>query len=79
NALVKHSVSNAKFESMCAICNKCLFDANHDMCLIDFVNDVNVCSKSNSKRNKKRNVWKPTGKVFQKLDIAGNLLAGPSL
>ncbi|GJX35983.1 hypothetical protein Tco_0247540 [Tanacetum coccineum] len=34
NALVKHSVKNAKFESMCAICNKCLFDANHDMCLV---------------------------------------------
>ncbi|GJY54705.1 retrovirus-related pol polyprotein from transposon TNT 1-94 [Tanacetum coccineum] len=42
NALVKHSVRNAKFESICAICNKCLFDANHGMCLIDFVNDVNV-------------------------------------
>ncbi|GJW06798.1 retrovirus-related pol polyprotein from transposon TNT 1-94 [Tanacetum coccineum] len=36
NALVKHSMRNAKFESMCAICNKCLFDANHDMCLIDY-------------------------------------------
>ncbi|GJY86527.1 hypothetical protein Tco_0500553 [Tanacetum coccineum] len=64
NAIVKHSVRNAKFESMCAICNKCLFDANHDMCLIDFLNDVNVRSKSKSKRNKKRKVWKPTGKVF---------------
>ncbi|GJX20447.1 retrovirus-related pol polyprotein from transposon TNT 1-94, partial [Tanacetum coccineum] len=64
NALVKHSVRNAKFESICAICNKCLFDANHDMCLIDFVNDVNVCSKSKSKRNKMRKVWKPTVKVF---------------
>ncbi|GJW95013.1 hypothetical protein Tco_0174685 [Tanacetum coccineum] len=64
NALVKHSVRNAKFESICAICNKCLFDANHDMCLIDFVNDVNVRSKSKSKRNKMRKVWKPTGKVF---------------
>ncbi|GKA64041.1 retrovirus-related pol polyprotein from transposon TNT 1-94, partial [Tanacetum coccineum] len=61
NALVKHSVRNAKFESMCAICNKCLFDANHDMCLIDF---VNVRSKSKSKRNKKKKAWKPTGKVF---------------
>ncbi|GJW11571.1 retrovirus-related pol polyprotein from transposon TNT 1-94 [Tanacetum coccineum] len=64
NALVKHSVRNAKFESMCAICNKCLFDANHDMRLVDFVNDVNVCSKSKSKRNKKKKAWKPTGKVF---------------
>ncbi|GJT61503.1 retrovirus-related pol polyprotein from transposon TNT 1-94, partial [Tanacetum coccineum] len=64
NALVKHFVRNAKFESICAICNKCLFDANHDMCLIDFVNEVNMCSKSKSKRNKMRKVWKPTGKVF---------------
>nr|GEY44777.1 hypothetical protein [Tanacetum cinerariifolium] len=54
NALVKHSMRNAKFESMCAICNKCLFDANHDMSLVDFVNDVNVRSKSKSKRNKKK-------------------------
>ncbi|GKB55939.1 hypothetical protein Tco_0912125 [Tanacetum coccineum] len=57
--LVKHSVRNVKFESMCAIYNKCLFDANHDMYLIDYVNDVNdvnVHSKSKSKRNKKRKV-----------------------
>nr|GEW06348.1 hypothetical protein [Tanacetum cinerariifolium] len=61
NAHVKHSVRNAKFESICAICNKFLFDANHDICLIDFVNDVNVRSKSKSKRNKMRKVWKSTG------------------
>ncbi|GJU49524.1 hypothetical protein Tco_1219079 [Tanacetum coccineum] len=64
NTLVKHYVRNTKFESICAICNKCLFDANHDMCIIDSVNDVNVHSKSKSKRNKMRKVWKPTGKVF---------------
>ncbi|GKE36076.1 hypothetical protein Tco_1455398 [Tanacetum coccineum] len=64
NALVKHSVKNAKFESTCAICNKCLFDANHDMCLVDFVNNVNERSKSKSKRNKKSKSWKPMGKVF---------------
>ncbi|GJZ01816.1 hypothetical protein Tco_0519777 [Tanacetum coccineum] len=67
NARVKHSVRNDKFESICAICNKCLFDANHDMCLIDYMNDVNVRSKSKSKRNKKRKVWKPTGKVFTEI------------
>ncbi|GJT30490.1 retrovirus-related pol polyprotein from transposon TNT 1-94 [Tanacetum coccineum] len=42
NAHVKHYVRDAKFKSICAICNKCLFDANHDMCVIDYVNDVNV-------------------------------------
>ncbi|GKE15510.1 hypothetical protein Tco_1423087, partial [Tanacetum coccineum] len=72
NALVKHSVRNAKFESICAICNKCLFDANHDMCLIDFVNDVNVRLKSKSKRNKMRKAWKPIGKVFT--DVGYNTL-----
>ncbi|GKE79109.1 hypothetical protein Tco_1545229 [Tanacetum coccineum] len=67
NAHVKHSVKNAKFESICVVCNKCLFDANHDMCVIDYVNDVNVRSKSKSKRNKMRKVWKPTGKVFNEI------------
>ncbi|GKE39898.1 hypothetical protein Tco_1463303 [Tanacetum coccineum] len=67
NAHVKHSVRNAKFDSICAIGNKCLFDANHDICLIDYVNDVNVHSKSKSKRNKMRKVWKPTGKGFTKI------------
>ncbi|GJY31888.1 hypothetical protein Tco_0415383 [Tanacetum coccineum] len=67
NALVKHYVRNVKFESICAICNKCLFDANHDMCIIDNVNDVNVRSKSKSNRNKMRKVWKPTGKVFSEI------------
>nr|GEX90892.1 hypothetical protein [Tanacetum cinerariifolium] len=66
NAHVKHSVRVTKFESICAICNKCLFDANHDMCVIDYVNVVNVHLKSKSERNKMRKVWKPTGKVFSK-------------
>nr|GEV90488.1 acyl-CoA N-acyltransferases (NAT) superfamily protein [Tanacetum cinerariifolium] len=64
NLLVKHSVRNTKFESICATCNKCLFDANHDMCRVDYVNDVNVRLKSKSKKNKKSKAWKPTGKVF---------------
>nr|GEZ06908.1 hypothetical protein [Tanacetum cinerariifolium] len=38
NALVKHSVRNAKFKFIYAICNKCLFDTNHDMCIVDYVN-----------------------------------------
>ncbi|GKF33119.1 hypothetical protein Tco_0106319, partial [Tanacetum coccineum] len=52
NALVKHYVRNDKFESICAICNKCLFDANHDICIINYVNDVNVHLKSKPKRNR---------------------------
>nr|GEZ54248.1 copia protein [Tanacetum cinerariifolium] len=42
-----------------------MFDANHDVCFIEFVNDVYVRSKSKSiKRSKKKKTHKPTGKVF---------------
>ncbi|GKA41243.1 hypothetical protein Tco_0733836 [Tanacetum coccineum] len=42
-----------------------MFDANHDVCFLEFVNDVNVNSKSKStRRRKKKQTWKPTGKVF---------------
>ncbi|GJS75552.1 hypothetical protein Tco_0725433 [Tanacetum coccineum] len=61
---LEETIRNAKFEYMCAICNKCLFDDNHDMFLVDFVNDVNVRLKSKSKINKKSKAWKPTSKVF---------------
>ncbi|GJW67694.1 integrase, catalytic region, zinc finger, CCHC-type containing protein [Tanacetum coccineum] len=51
-------------EALCSICNECLFDANHAMCLLDYVNSMHVRAKSASKKNKKRKEWKPTGKVF---------------
>ncbi|GJX94313.1 retrovirus-related pol polyprotein from transposon TNT 1-94 [Tanacetum coccineum] len=38
---------------------------NHDLCVLDFINDVNACVKSKSvKKSSKRKVWKPIGKVF---------------
>ncbi|GJW41254.1 retrovirus-related pol polyprotein from transposon TNT 1-94 [Tanacetum coccineum] len=62
NEHVKHYVKGAK--ALCSICNECMFDANHAMCLIDHVNSMNMRAKSASKKNKKRKEWKPTGKVF---------------
>ncbi|GJZ45246.1 hypothetical protein Tco_0592842, partial [Tanacetum coccineum] len=41
-----------------------LFD-NHDLCVLNFINDVNARVKSKSvKKSSKRKVWKPIGKVF---------------
>ncbi|GJS89256.1 retrovirus-related pol polyprotein from transposon TNT 1-94 [Tanacetum coccineum] len=65
NANVKHTMLNANSELIYVKCNQCMFDANHDVCFLEFVNDVNVRSKSKSaKRSKKKNIWKPTGQVF---------------
>ncbi|GJY32738.1 retrovirus-related pol polyprotein from transposon TNT 1-94 [Tanacetum coccineum] len=60
---VKHSLSNANSEILCASCNKSMFDVVHDKCLLDFVHKENSRSKS-AKKHKKQNIWKPTGHVF---------------
>ncbi|GKC03596.1 retrovirus-related pol polyprotein from transposon TNT 1-94 [Tanacetum coccineum] len=39
---VKHSMLNANSELVCATYSKCMFDAIYDMCVLDFVKDVNV-------------------------------------
>ncbi|GKD19636.1 retrovirus-related pol polyprotein from transposon TNT 1-94 [Tanacetum coccineum] len=50
---------------ICVKCKQCMFDANHVVCFLDFVNDVNVRSKSKSaKQSQLHNIWKPMGKVF---------------
>ncbi|GKC77964.1 hypothetical protein Tco_1128738 [Tanacetum coccineum] len=63
---VKHSLSNANSEILCASYNKSMFDAVHDKCLLDFVKNGNNRSKS-AKKHKKKNIWKPTGHVFTKV------------
>ncbi|GJZ65343.1 hypothetical protein Tco_0622039, partial [Tanacetum coccineum] len=63
NANVKHAVLNANSEFVCSTCNECLFDANLDMCVVDYLNDVNARARAKSNCIKKKE-WKPTGKVF---------------
>ncbi|GJU90936.1 retrovirus-related pol polyprotein from transposon TNT 1-94 [Tanacetum coccineum] len=60
-----HSKLNANSEVKCVKCNGCMISDNHDLCVLDFINNVNARIKSKSaKKNSKRKVWKPTGKVF---------------
>ncbi|GJU22879.1 retrovirus-related pol polyprotein from transposon TNT 1-94 [Tanacetum coccineum] len=64
-AHVQHSKLNANYELKCVKCNGCMLFDNHDLCVLDFINNVNARAKSRSvKKNSKRKVWKPTGKVF---------------
>ncbi|GKA93282.1 retrovirus-related pol polyprotein from transposon TNT 1-94 [Tanacetum coccineum] len=60
---VKHSLLNPNYEPIYATCKKSMFDGVHDMCLLDFVENVNSHAKS-AKKQKKQNIWKPTGHVF---------------
>ncbi|GJV46437.1 retrovirus-related pol polyprotein from transposon TNT 1-94 [Tanacetum coccineum] len=64
NANVKHSVLNANSELICATCHECMFDAIHDLCVSDYLNDVNARVKSRYAKSKKKKMWKPTSKVY---------------
>ncbi|GKD08350.1 retrovirus-related pol polyprotein from transposon TNT 1-94 [Tanacetum coccineum] len=45
-----------------------MFYARHELCFLEYVSDINACSKSKSaKKAKKKEEWKPTGKVFTKI------------
>ncbi|GKB32938.1 hypothetical protein Tco_0872339, partial [Tanacetum coccineum] len=68
---VKHTMLNANSQLICVKCKQCMFDANHDVCFLDFVNDVNMHakSKSKSKKSQVQNNWKPTGKVFTNVGL----------
>ncbi|GKC97479.1 hypothetical protein Tco_1167754, partial [Tanacetum coccineum] len=64
------STQKNKVEAHPRTCNGCMLSDNHDLCVLDFINDVNVRDKSKSvKKNSKRKVWKPTGKVFTNIGI----------
>ncbi|GJU51589.1 retrovirus-related pol polyprotein from transposon TNT 1-94 [Tanacetum coccineum] len=64
-AYLQHSKLNANFELKCVKCNGCMLSDNHDLCALDFINNVNAHIKSKSvMKSSKRKVWKPTGKVF---------------
>ncbi|GKD38919.1 hypothetical protein Tco_1259126 [Tanacetum coccineum] len=61
NANIQHSKLNANFELLCVKCNGCMLSDNHDLRVLDFINDVNARTKSKYiKKNSKRKVWKPT-------------------
>ncbi|GJR03604.1 retrovirus-related pol polyprotein from transposon TNT 1-94 [Tanacetum coccineum] len=60
-ARVQHSKLNANSELKCVKCNGCMLSDNHDLCVLDFINNVNARTKSKSR---------PTGRTFT---IVGNV------
>nr|GEU80742.1 integrase, catalytic region, zinc finger, CCHC-type, peptidase aspartic, catalytic [Tanacetum cinerariifolium] len=63
---VQHSKLDANSKLICVKCNGCMLFDNHDLCVPNVINDVNTRAKSKSvKKNSKRKVWKPTGKLVE--------------
>nr|GEU43154.1 hypothetical protein [Tanacetum cinerariifolium] len=65
--IVQHSKFNANSKLICVKCNGCMLYDNHDLCVLNVINDVIARPKSKFvKITSKKKVWKPTGKVFNK-------------
>ncbi|GJS58989.1 hypothetical protein Tco_0653773 [Tanacetum coccineum] len=64
---VKYSLDkrNSMSKSVCSTCKKCIFDANHDLCVVNYLSDVNARARAKSVKSIKKKVWKPTGKMFK--------------
>ncbi|GJZ92914.1 retrovirus-related pol polyprotein from transposon TNT 1-94 [Tanacetum coccineum] len=62
-AYMQHSKLNANSKLKCVKCNGCMLYDNHDLCVLNFINNVNAKSKS-VKQSSKRKVWKPIGNLF---------------
>nr|GEU34063.1 ribonuclease H-like domain-containing protein [Tanacetum cinerariifolium] len=70
------AIRNSKSKIVCVICKQCLVTANHDVCMLNYVNDMNSVRKSkelgskgslaSSRPSKPRTYlrWIPTGRIF---------------
>ncbi|GJU91332.1 retrovirus-related pol polyprotein from transposon TNT 1-94 [Tanacetum coccineum] len=59
----KRVVINSNSESVCKTCNKCVNSASHGMCVVNILNSVNATPTVRIVLNKKKQIWKPKGKL----------------
>nr|GEV31500.1 ribonuclease H [Tanacetum cinerariifolium] len=67
---VKLAIRNDKFEVVCAMCKQCLIIANHDVCVLNYVNDMNYHDDNqiaNVSNDANQNKHKPKVKKYKKL------------
>ncbi|GJW38047.1 retrovirus-related pol polyprotein from transposon TNT 1-94 [Tanacetum coccineum] len=65
---VKHSLLKVNSKLIRVTCKKSMFDGVHDMCILNFVENMNSRAKY-AKKHKKQNIWKPTGHVFTEVGL----------
>ncbi|GKA35395.1 hypothetical protein Tco_0721886 [Tanacetum coccineum] len=61
---VKLAIQNDNFDVVCAICKQCLINANHDVCVLKYVNGMNF-----RRKNQKANVSNTENQKKQKPQV----------
>ncbi|GJS53168.1 hypothetical protein Tco_0626530, partial [Tanacetum coccineum] len=83
---IKLAIRNDKSEVVCAMCKQCLITANHDVCMLNYVNDMNNHGKkqhanvsyTKNQKNQKPKVKKPK-KVGSKERLTSPTPSEPSI
>ncbi|GKC73502.1 hypothetical protein Tco_1119385 [Tanacetum coccineum] len=70
------AIQNAKSEIVCAMCKQCLVTGNHDVCVLNYVNNLNSCADNQSatatiRENQKK--YKANAKNLKELGSKGSL------
>ncbi|GJV64385.1 hypothetical protein Tco_1475213 [Tanacetum coccineum] len=69
--LVDHYRKSSSFSDsknfVCATCQKCVFNANHDSCITKFLKESSTVYEKPSPRSGLR--WKPTGRIFETVGL----------
>ncbi|GKA72832.1 integrase, catalytic region, zinc finger, CCHC-type containing protein [Tanacetum coccineum] len=55
----KRAINNSNSRSVCKTCHKCFISANHDMCVVNYLNFVNASPSVKNVVSKVKKVWKP--------------------
>ncbi|GJR03945.1 retrovirus-related pol polyprotein from transposon TNT 1-94 [Tanacetum coccineum] len=70
DVLAEHSKLNSNSKLLCVKCNGCMLSDNHDLCVLNFINDVNARVKSKSvKKSSKEKSIEPTRKIITTVEV----------
>ncbi|GJU69063.1 hypothetical protein Tco_1255322 [Tanacetum coccineum] len=70
------AIRNAKFEIVCVMCKQCFVTANHDVCVLNYVNDINSRADNQSvnvSKCEKQKKHKANAKKSKELGSKGSL------
>ncbi|GKB49735.1 hypothetical protein Tco_0900488 [Tanacetum coccineum] len=56
-------------DTICLSCNECLFSANHDACVVQYLKKMQKRKMAKSAKQKVTNEWKPTGRIFKTVGL----------
>ncbi|GJW51722.1 retrovirus-related pol polyprotein from transposon TNT 1-94 [Tanacetum coccineum] len=65
NANVTNIALTKNCDTVCLSCNECLFSANHDACVVQYLKKMKKHKVAKSAKQKIKSEWKPIGQIFK--------------